>query len=216
MGAMRMAVGVVALSAAVALGCGGKAEERPSAGGVGSAAVAAGPAGAAPIEPAPADPAPAPVNLETGPIEEFESACARCHGPEGAFFAGRFRHAADDGELFAITATMMRGPGMLKPTEAEFQAMADYMKALERDRPFATINNGRALLTGETAAIAGAKREGTTVGVIANGQPIEVQQEGRSWTAAPGATAFVVEARAGDQATSFTYPASQWPDLLRE
>src|SRR3990172_9397054 len=48
-------------------------------------------------------------DLGTGPITQFENACARCHGPHGALFDESYRKL-DRLKLAKIVADMMTGP----------------------------------------------------------------------------------------------------------
>jgi len=65
------------------------------------------------------------------PKPTFAQHCARCHGPEGMFYAVPFQH--EGAALRAVVEEMMRDHAGLNPTEADIDAMVDYHRQI-RDR----------------------------------------------------------------------------------
>lgn len=96
------------------------------------------------------------VDLTLGPVTTFAARCARCHGPEGAFYGDHY-HQLSSAQLHEKIGQMMVGPGGLHPTTVEVDAMAAYHQALRGGAPFLCITNaasfaaGGAPLRGETA-----------------------------------------------------------------
>ena len=84
-------------------------------------------------------PAPELEPLALPPVSTFARTCARCHGPEGAFYGEGF--AADKGreELARVVAEMMRGPAFLAPTPPDIAAMTAYHRALSAGEPFIAV-----------------------------------------------------------------------------
>ena len=58
------------------------------------------------------------------PEPTFGEHCARCHGPEGAFYARPFRYQGD--ELRRVIEEMMIDKSGLDPTAADIDAMLEY------------------------------------------------------------------------------------------
>lgn len=75
------------------------------------------------------------VPLSLPPVSTFESACARCHGPEGSFFGPGFANP-EHADLAVIVREMMEGPAALSPSDADVEAMVAYHRALAADEPF--------------------------------------------------------------------------------
>ncbi len=186
--------------------------------GLASAALAgcgasAGPAGMDPSAEANADLAETvsgPVDLTLGPVSTFESACARCHGPEGAFYGQAFADLGPS-ELRKEVREMMEGPGELHPSTAEVLAMVAYHRAIRREEPFVCIQNGAALTAGDAETIRGEASLEAEVVVEAGDSTTRAERDGPAWTVAdPPAPPFEVRVEKGGRAVRFTFPARQW------
>lgn len=88
-----------------------------------------------PAAPEPARPTPGPPALTLGPITYFETSCARCHGPSGAFFAPSLRER-DDEDLLAIIREMAEGPAGAPIEGPDLLAQAALHRAFTRGEPF--------------------------------------------------------------------------------
>ena len=66
------------------------------------------------------------------PEATFAQHCARCHGPEGMFYARPFNYQGD--ELRRIVREMMIDKAGLDPTDADVQAMLEYHLSM-REKP---------------------------------------------------------------------------------
>lgn len=122
------------------------------------------------------------VDLSLGPVTTFAAKCARCHGPEGAFYGDHY-HQITDAQLRAKVEQMMTGPGGLRPTAIEIDAMAAYHHALRAAAPFLCITNAASFAHGSGVPLLGeaspdcevtvAAPEGATVSRA--GAPFEVR-----------------------------------------
>ena len=119
------------------------------------------------------------VDLELGPVTTYVEACERCHGPEGAFFSGEFQKQTPE-EIHEINFEMMVGPGQLDPTEAEVDAMTDYMLAVRQKEPYLVVINGETFSKGETDTLQGEMRPGTTLLAEDSGSALET--DGATWS----------------------------------
>lgn len=117
-------------------------------------------------------------DLALGPVSTYVHACERCHGPEGAFFSEVFQRQTRE-ELHEINLEMMVGPGQLDPTEAEVDAMTDYMLAVRQKQPYLVLINGQTFSNGQTDSLKGEMRPGTTLSVEDND---ELETDGTTWS----------------------------------
>lgn len=69
--------------------------------------------------------------LTLPPESTFAQHCARCHGPQGMFYARPFKHEGQ--ELRQVIREMIEGPAGLEPTEADVDAMLAYHLRLRED-----------------------------------------------------------------------------------
>ncbi len=83
-------------------------------------------------------PTPMVASLTYPPVSTFEESCARCHGPQGSFFGEGFGHGSEE-ELRQSVKDMMEGPSFLTPSEADVNAMTDYMQALDQQQPYLVV-----------------------------------------------------------------------------
>lgn len=118
-------------------------------------------------------------DLALGPVSTYVHACERCHGPEGAFFSEVFQRQTRE-ELHEINLEMMVGPGQLDPTEAEVDAMTDYMLAVRQKQPYLVLINGQTFSNGQTDSLKGEMRPGTTLSV--EDAPSALNTHGNTWS----------------------------------
>jgi hypothetical protein len=153
------------------------------------------------------------LDLQYGPLSTFQQSCARCHGPEGAFFGATFADREDDKVLQMVTV-MMRGPGGLKPTEADTMAMAAYLHAIRAKEPFVVITNAAAHAAGRDAVLRGEASEEAAIEVRKDGRAVPVTRiPGAVWSLdAPPTPPFDIVARRRGVESVFAFPARQWSD----
>jgi mono/diheme cytochrome c family protein len=166
---------------------------------------------AAATDPA-SQPAPAAdlVDLNPGPIVQFEETCARCHGPQGSFYGEEFGHLGPVA-LEAMVRQMMEGPAGLSPTRNEVTAMVVYHKALHAASPFVVITNAEAFAAGRDRGLRGEATPETTVEIRRGDQVIRAKADNLVWTvpAAPRPPFTVVGSR-GDRRMVVEFPRQQW------
>ena len=162
-------------------------------------------------EKSPSPPAATPVDLALPPVATYTKGCARCHGPNGAFFAKEFIASTHEA-LREATHRMLLGPSGLKPTPSDTDAMTAYMEAIEAKQPFAVIVNGAELAAGTATQVRGELAgKGAKLEVRAAGAIIPVTQKGKQWTLTPIPNEPIeVTAAAGETRRTFTFPTSQW------
>ena len=154
--------------------------------------------------------------LDLPPVATFERACSPCHGPRGSFFGGTFGMLTE-ADLRKMVDAMMKGPGFLKPTAGETEAMIAYHRALAAEEPFLCVTRyrpaggqGPAILAGE--ATPGAKVEHRTAGKAV---PLSVEENGAWSVDDPDKPPFIFAARLGDKARTLRFPAEQWTHSRR-
>lgn len=148
-----------------------------------------------------------PANLALGPIETFEDACARCHGPEGSFYGEAFASMPDE-ELHEIVREMMVGPAFLSPSEPEVDAMAAYHRALAAGEPFICVTN--AVAEGDDATLRGEVSPGATLSVDPEG-PITREPGEIHWSMpAPAGAVTFTASQEQSSAVELPYPALLW------
>lgn len=162
-------------------------------------------------EETPTPPAATPVDLSLPPVTTYTKGCARCHGPNGAFFAKEFIADTPD-KLREATHRMLVGPSALKPTPADTDAMTAYMEAIEAKQPFAVITNGASLASGKATEVQGELGgKGAKLEVRAGGQALPVKLKGKTWILSPVPPGPIeVTATAGEAHRTFTFPPAQW------
>ena len=80
------------------------------------------------------------VHVNYPPVSTFESSCARCHGPEGAFYGDSFGRLPDE-ELEKFVTDMMKGPAGLDPNPMDIDAMVAYNQSLTKKKPFIFLSS---------------------------------------------------------------------------
>jgi hypothetical protein len=150
------------------------------------------------------------VDLNPGPVVQFEQSCARCHGPQGSLYGAEFARM-DVHELRRNVATMMAGPGQLRPTLGQVNAMAAYHLAVRRGVPFVVIDNAAAFSAGQQLSLRGEVTPGATVEVRTDNGPVPARVQGSTWIVrnAPPMPFSVVATKGGRQA-GFDFPLQQW------
>ncbi len=171
--------------------------------GVSRAAVAAGIGTLAAIafaspEPAPGPAAPAPSPLAHGPIATYDTACARCHGPNGSFYGPTLGKGKTDAQLRQVIKEMAEGPSQLPPLPAvELEAQTAYHRALIKGEPFV------ALTLRTKTRIEGEVTSGSTITVTQSGKTTAAKIDGSRWSAplAAKSAAPTIMARLGKTST---------------
>ena len=116
---MRMLLLILALGLTA---CDGDSD--PAASSTGSPQASSASEGAAPTESDQSGQPESSGEITLPPKPTFADHCARCHGPEGAFYARPFRYQGD--ELRRVIKEMMIDKSGLDPTEADVDAMLEY------------------------------------------------------------------------------------------
>ena len=146
-------------------------------------------------------------DLALGPVSTYVHACERCHGPEGAFFSEVFQRQTRE-ELHEINLEMMVGPGQLDPTEAEVDAMTDYMLAVRKKLPYLVLINGQTFSNGQTDSLKGEMRPGTSLSV--GDAPSALNTNGSTWSLESPTLPLTLKATWKGHEREFSVPAP-WP-----
>ncbi len=131
------------------------------------------------------------VNVTLPPVATFADKCARCHGPEGAFYGKEFSHLTP-AKLTIKVDEMMRGPGFLKPTDADIAAMTAYHWSLRLKEPFVVVLNGASATASDPDSLKLEASPNTAVEV----------------SVMPGGVQ--VTATRGEQRSAIVFPEQQW------
>lgn len=132
------------------------------------------------------------------PVSTFESKCARCHGPQGAFYGKSFGQLPDK-DLERFIRLMMKGPGGLNPSQTDIEAMMAYNKSLSRHRPFIFLASSDTTANG--IIYSGESLPGTTLTQTGDGgsHQITTGDDGK-WESGPvtlsGHIVFIVHEKA--------------------
>lgn len=152
----------------------------------------------------------APADLSLGPVSAFEDACARCHGPQGMFYGKEFAQMGNPA-LAEVVHEMMIGPGQLRPTEPESDAMTAYHAALRDKTPFAAVVNAKSFLEGKEAILRGERLPGAKVFIRKDGVSAETKASGVKWSAeSPPPRPFEIVLKKGDAELAFPFPDRLW------
>lgn len=158
------------------------------------------------------------VDLTLPPISTFEAKCAICHGHQASLHLDRFA-ALGDTELHGMVDQMMRGPGMLKPTDPDVEAMVAYHRALAKREPFAAVINAKSFSDGETTELLIEAAPEAILKATEGDTEKEIGKRGRFWTLRGGsAQSFHIEVwreatgaqEASRPVAAFTYPRELW------
>ncbi|MHC4265713.1 MAG: c-type cytochrome [Planctomycetota bacterium] len=149
--------------------------------------------------------------LKLVPVSTFERTCARCHGPQGAFYGDEFAKL-NDAELRKIVKQMMVGPSFLKPKSYEVDAMTAYHRALTAKEPFLCVTSYAPNEQTKTAMLAGEATPESTIEFHSRGeQKLISPDEQGAWsiTDAPLAP-FKLIVILDDKNKEISIPGSQW------
>ena len=151
------------------------------------------------------------VDFERGPVKTYNKACKRCHGVEGANFAGEFNRQ-NRKKVRAIVEDMMIGPAYLKPTESEVEAMTSYMLSIQHTEPFAIITNAASFANGNEALLKGEASPGSIVVIAKDGIRFPTENTDKlTWQIESNKnTPFDVTIEKNGHHIMFTYPDRQW------
>lgn len=150
-----------------------------------------------------------PVNLQTGPLSQYDSGCARCHGEWGSQYEPGF-HELGDERLRELVREMMLGPAQLQPSEAQVDAMTAYHRALQRHEPFVCIVNGADAAAGRAEAVRGEASPDSTLVARPSGAGQFTRDVAGFTLASPPQPPFTLLAGRGGQVTELRFPAQQW------
>ncbi len=149
-------------------------------------------------------------DMQKGPIALFEDACARCHGPFGSFYGEEFAKLEDE-HLEEVIFDMMIGPSQLDVTDTEIEAMTDYHRALNDERMFVSINNGKSLKQSEAKSIKGDKSPSSNVLLKKQGITYQPKENLFTWELKKALSPpFEVIVKKEKKQESFHFPHRQW------
>jgi mono/diheme cytochrome c family protein len=150
------------------------------------------------------------VDLRPGPVVQFQAACARCHGRQGSLFDPSLARL-DLHELRREVFEMMAGPGQLRPSQGQFEAMTAYVQAIRQGKPFVVVDNAASFTTDQTLALQGEVTPGATVEVRANQHVVRALVQDTTWMLPnPPAMPFSVVATVAGKQARFPFPLQQW------
>ncbi|MHC4130991.1 MAG: c-type cytochrome [Planctomycetota bacterium] len=151
------------------------------------------------------------LKLKLGPISTFERTCARCHGPQGAFYGDEFAQLNDQ-ELHKIIRQMMVGPAFLKPKSHEVNAMAAYHRALSAKEPFLCVTSYTPNEQTKTASLAGEATSGSKIEFSTKNKDMSISpNEQGIWSLAEmPPPPFKLIVILDEKSKEITIPKSQW------
>ncbi|MHC4442107.1 MAG: PQQ-dependent sugar dehydrogenase [Planctomycetota bacterium] len=150
------------------------------------------------------------VDLDPGPMTRFEKGCARCHGPYGTFYGEGFGRKSDH-ELRKVVKEMLEGPADMHSDTIFLDAMVAYQHALDDDRPFLCVTNGKTFLAGQADTLSGEVTPGSTVTIRANEKTLSAQVSDHTWKLTnPPQPPMRIMARKGQIRTILQFPDSIW------
>ena len=152
-------------------------------------------------------------DLTLPPISTFVDHCARCHGPEGMFYAGVLSLSGD--ALREKVRRMMHINAGLQPTEADIDAMVAYHVSIRLKRPFACITNAASVASGVADALRGEVSPQATLNLSVHGETAhEVTAPDLAWqipTPPPNTALDIVVSRDGESC-GWSFPERPWPE----
>jgi cytochrome c553 len=154
--------------------------------------------------------------LKLGPVSTFERTCARCHGPQGAFYGDEFAKLDDD-ELHKKVRQMMVGPSFLKPKSYEVDAMTSYHRALTAKEPFLCVTSYKPNAQGQTAMLTGEATLGSTIEFHSKSEQrsISADEQGAWSIAEAPIPPFKLVVKLSDKSRELNITESQWTHRIK-
>jgi cytochrome c553 len=157
------------------------------------------------------------IEFKLGPVSTFERTCARCHGPQGAFYGDEFAKLNDE-ELHKIIRQMMVGPAFLKPKPHEVDAMAAYHRALATKEPFLCVTSYTKNEQANTAGLAGEAIPGSSIVFSSKNKDMSTStNEEGTWSISDvPLTSFKLTVTSNEKSKEINIPKSQWTHATNE
>jgi cytochrome c553 len=149
--------------------------------------------------------------LKLAPVSTFERTCARCHGPQGAFYGDEFAKLNDQ-ELRKIVKQMMVGPSFLKPKSYEVDAMTAYHRALTAKEPFLCVTSYAPNEQVKTAVLTGEATLGSTIEFHSKSEERSIEPDEQGvWSIADAPTPpFKLVVKLSDKSIELSITEGQW------
>jgi len=156
------------------------------------------------------------VELKLGPVSTFERTCARCHGPQGAFYGDEFAKL-NDGELHNKIRQMMVGPSFLKPKSHEVDAMTAYHRALTSKEPFLCVTSYVPNEQTNTASFFGETTPGSKIEFRSKNKEFSISpDEQGAWFISEAPTPpFKLVIKLSDKTREVNITESQWTHSVK-